>query len=39
MWEGKLPLTQTKGSGNDVLSGQFTNTMVNFFVLNLGYTF
>ena len=39
MWEGKLPLTQTRGSGRDVLSGQFTNTSVNFFVLNLGYAF
>jgi long-chain fatty acid transport protein len=39
MWQGDLPLTQTKGSGRDVLSGEFTNTLINFFAVNLVYVF
>jgi long-chain fatty acid transport protein len=39
MWEGKLSLSQSKGTLNTTTAGQFTNTLVNFFVLNLGYTF
>ncbi len=38
-WWGKLPLDQTRGSGRDVLSGQFTNTLINFFAVNLAYVF
>lgn len=39
MWEGKLPLHQFKGAIPTTTSGQFTNTLVNFFSLNLIYTF
>jgi len=38
-WWGKLPLTQSRNSGRDVLSGQFTNTLINFFALNVAYVF
>ncbi len=34
MWEGKLPLAQSKDT---VISGQFTNTLINFFSLDLVY--
>jgi len=39
MWEGKLALSQSKGTIPTTISGQFTNTLVNFFSLNLIYTF
>jgi long-subunit fatty acid transport protein len=38
MWEGKLPLEQSRRTGT-TLSGQFTNTLINFFALNLKYVF
>jgi long-chain fatty acid transport protein len=37
-WEGKMPLEQSRATGTTV-SGQFTNTLVNFFALNLVYVF
>ena len=38
-WMGNLPLTQTRGLTNTTVSGQFTNTLANFFGLNLVYVF
>ena len=38
MWEGKMSLQQSRSTGT-ALSGQFTNTMINFFALNLAYVF
>ncbi len=38
-WWGTLPLDQTKGSGRTVLSGEFNNTLINFFALNVVYVF
>ncbi len=38
MWEGKMPLEQSRQTGT-TLSGQFTNTLINFFALNLAYVF
>jgi long-chain fatty acid transport protein len=38
MWEGKMPLAQSRATGTTV-SGQFTNTFINFFALNLVYVF
>jgi len=37
MWSGDFPLTQ--GRGPNVISGQFTNTFINFFVLSYIHTF
>jgi long-chain fatty acid transport protein len=39
MWEGSLPLSQSKGQTAITTSGEFTNTLVNFFSLNLAYVF
>jgi long-chain fatty acid transport protein len=39
MWEGKLSLSQSRGLTNTTTSGQFTNTLINFFSLNLIYAF
>ncbi len=39
MWEGTLPLSQSKGLVNTTTSGEFTNTLVNFFSLSLPYAF
>jgi long-chain fatty acid transport protein len=39
MWEGKLSLSQTKGQLSTTTAGQFTNTLVNFFSINLVYVF
>jgi long-chain fatty acid transport protein len=38
MWEGKMSLQQSRATGT-AISGQFTNTLVNFFALNLAYVF
>ncbi|MGO9062057.1 MAG: OmpP1/FadL family transporter [Candidatus Binataceae bacterium] len=38
MWEGKMPLEQSRQTGA-TLSGQFTNTLINFFSLNAAYVF
>ncbi len=37
-WEGKMPLSQSRQTGTTV-SGQFTQTLVNFFSINLAYVF
>ena len=39
LWEGSLPLHQSKGLLPTVTSGEFTNTLINFFSLNLIYKF
>ena len=39
MWQGSLPLSQTRGLTNTTLSGEFTNTLINFFAVSLGYGF
>ena len=33
-----MPLQQSRQTGT-TLSGQFTNTLINFFSVNLGYVF
>jgi long-chain fatty acid transport protein len=38
LWGGKMPLEQSRITGT-TLSGQFTNTLANFFCLNLVYVF
>ena len=38
MWEGKMPLSQSRQTGT-TLSGQFTQTLINFFSINLVYVF
>jgi long-chain fatty acid transport protein len=38
LWEGSLPLEQSRRTGT-TLSGQFNNTLINFFGLNLAYVF
>jgi long-chain fatty acid transport protein len=38
MWEGKMPLEQSRATGTTV-SGQFTNTLINFFAVNVAYVF
>jgi long-chain fatty acid transport protein len=38
LWMGKMPLQQSRQTGT-TLSGQFTNTLINFFGLNLAYVF
>jgi len=38
MWQGKMPLEQSRRTGA-ALSGQFTNTLINFFSLSLIYVF
>lgn len=37
-WEGKMPLEQSRRLAS-TLSGQFTNTLINFFSINLAYVF
>jgi long-chain fatty acid transport protein len=39
MWEGSLPLSQTRGLTRTTTSGEFTNTLVNFFAVNFTYVF
>jgi len=39
LWEGDMPLSQTKDNGRTVLSGEFTNTFINFFAFNVVYVF
>jgi long-chain fatty acid transport protein len=39
MWQGSLPLSQTRGLTNTTTSGEFTNTLINFFAVSLGYGF
>lgn len=38
MWEGKMPLEQARRTGT-ALSGQFTQTLINFFSINVAYVF
>jgi long-chain fatty acid transport protein len=39
MWEGSLPLSQSRGLTGTTLSGEFTNTLINFFAVNVIYVF
>jgi hypothetical protein len=34
-----MPLTQSRGAGKTVLSGEFNSTLANFFALNVVYVF
>jgi long-chain fatty acid transport protein len=39
MWEGSLPLSQSRGLTGTTLSGEFTNALINFFAVSVAYVF
>jgi len=39
LWEGSLPLSQSRGLTNTTTSGEFTSSLINFFAVNLAYVF